>query len=62
MAKHLEHRERDLEKARIVCKQALEVASNIEVGEARIEQLRYRLARIERKLALRRLTERRTKV
>lgn len=58
MAKHLEHRERHLPKARTVCEQALEVASNLEVGEARIEQLRYRLARIERKLGLHRLTER----
>jgi uncharacterized protein YprB with RNaseH-like and TPR domain len=57
MAKHLEHRERDLEKARIVCEQALEVASNLEIGKARIEQLQYRLARIERKLVQRRLTE-----
>ena len=58
MAKHLEHRERDLPKARIVCEQALEIASNLEVGEARIEQLRYRLARVERKLRPHRLTDR----
>jgi len=42
----------------MVCEQAIEVASNLDAAEARIEQLRYRLARIERKLALRRLTQR----
>lgn len=57
MAKHLEHRERDLSKARLVCEEAVEVASNLEAGEARIGELRYRLARIERKLGLRRLTD-----
>ena len=56
MAKHLEHRERDLSKARLVCEEAVEVASSLEGGEARIGELRYRLARIERKLGLSRLT------
>ncbi len=58
IAKHLEHRERDLAEARIGCEQAIELASNIEPGETRIEELHYRLARIERKLRLSRLTDR----
>jgi len=58
MAKHLEHREGDLPKARTVCEQAIEVAANLEPGQARIEELNYRLARIERKLRLHRLTDR----
>lgn len=55
MAKHLEHRERDLAQARIVCERIVEVASNIEVGETRVEAFRYRLARIERKIQTRRV-------
>ena len=57
MAKHLEHRERDLTKAREVCKETIEIGSNLGLSEEKIEQIRYRLARVERKLGLNGLTQ-----
>ena len=56
MAKHLEHRERDLAKARTICQETIEIAANLEMGETKIEGLRYRLARIDRKLSPNELT------
>ena len=50
MAKHLEHRERDLTKARAVCEKCIEIGANIGVDEDRIGEIRYRLTRIERKI------------
>jgi uncharacterized protein YprB with RNaseH-like and TPR domain len=50
MAKHLEHRERDLTRARVVCLECVEIGTNMGIGEVGIDEIRYRLARIERKI------------
>ena len=52
MAKHLEHRRRDLPRAYTVCEEILRIASNLEVADSTLERFRYRLARIEYKLRL----------
>jgi len=51
MAKHLEHRRRDLPQAMSVCEEILRIASTLQVGESSLGEFRYRLARIEYKLA-----------
>jgi len=51
MAKHLEHRQGDLPQALSVCEEMLRIAASLDIGEPRLGELQYRLARIECKLA-----------
>jgi len=52
IAKHLEHRERDLTNARDICAESIEIALTYEGSAITVEELQYRLARIERKLRM----------
>jgi len=50
IAKHLEHRRHDLAQAHTICQECIEVARRIGAGEDSIDEIQYRLARIERKI------------